>query len=509
MKNLLIAFILCFCSVGFASETQQANEDPVKLERSMFGALNVNEETPVIQVQFPYNINTEIIDVRLSKGGTATVNTGMLQLSTGTETTSVAWASTLKAAKYHPGQATVVKVAAKFSPCVDGNLQTVGIGEVGDGYAIGCFNDTFSTVRAHSGKAEVWNLAIDTDATTTGTITVTLNGNDNLIGILDTDTRAEIATKIRAATWDDVGDGWSDFNNGVGTIFKSWRSGHKVGAFTFGAGGTGATATFTELIHGVTTVLEVTPSTDFSHDDLSWVDITKGNVWRIRYQWLGFGQINYEVEDPQAGRFIVFHKEPYVNKNTIPSVQNPTMPMGFRTINIGGTSTATLSVSSAAVFTEGKILDNFVSYTASSPATSVDTDETPLLTICNKVVYGGAPPDGLINRVIIEPDFLSMLTDGAQNVVFTMSKNSELLGVPVFVDIDTNNSVVGADTSATGIVLGRILAQFGLEKVDADSRDLLNRGFELKPGDTLSVSAHSVSGTNAQVTNTLSWREKF
>jgi hypothetical protein len=385
------------------------------------------------------------------------------------------------------------------------------MGDIGDGIGFGCVGTEFGVARAFGGKNEVWNLSIDTDATSSGNVTITLAGEAKVVPVIISDTRAEIVTKIvNTENWDDLGIGWRPFEAGMQVIFKARLDGHQTGTFSFvDTDTTGVTGTLFEEIHGTDTTFAFTPQEEFSHDKLEWLNIEKGNVYRVRFQWLGFGMLTYEIEKPNTGKFIVFHQDAYANKHVIPSVNNPIFPIGIRNVNSGNTSTATISLSSAGAFIEGKNVASALSYSASSPSVEVTTTETPLLTICNRVVYGGTAPNGHINRISVEPDLLTMLSDGVKGVRITISKNSSLLGLPVFNDVDTANSVVGVDVAATGIILNRVIATFGLDKIDSNSEVLLGRGIELRPGETFSVSAHTLATTNDDVSITLSWLENF
>jgi len=510
-KLLLLITALVISTASYASETQITQTPSQRLDQSVFGDLNVAERTPVIQLQFPYDINTEIITPNTHKTGTITVSNGVLTVASGTDTDSYAYIQSRKFLQYRPGQGVSWLGAGFFDPCVAGNQRFFGMGDIGDGIGYGCVGAEFGVSRASGGANEVWTLSIDSDATASGDITLTLGGETKIIPVIIGDTRAEIVTKIvNTTTWGEVGPGWTPFASGMEVIFKAKLDSHQTGAFSFAdTDTTGVTGVFTEEIHGASTTFAFTPQAEFSHDKLNWLDITKGNVYRVRFQWLGFGMLTYEIEDPSTGQFIVCHQEAYANKHIVPSVSNPIFPVGVRNVNTGGTSTVSVNLSSAAAFVEGKNKSTSLSYSASSASVSVTTTEVPLLTICNRVVYGGTAPNGFVNRISVEPDLLSMLSDGVKGVVITISKNSDLLGLPVYTNRDTLNSVTGFDIAATGIVLNRVIASFGLDKIDAKTQVLLDRGIELRPGDTFHVSAHTLSGTNADVSCTLSWRENF
>ncbi len=52
---------------------------------------------------------------------------------------------------------------------------------------------------------------------------------------------------------------------------------------------------------------------------------TKGNVYKMQYQYLGFGQLRFFIEDQQTGGFILVHTIDYANRNTVPSFNQTAM----------------------------------------------------------------------------------------------------------------------------------------------------------------------------------------
>lgn len=56
------------------------------------------------------------------------------------------------------------------------------------------------------------------------------------------------------------------------------------------------------------------------------IDLTKDNLFRIRFGWLGAAPIYFEVFSPD-GEWIVFHKIKHPNTAAVPTVQNPNLPI--------------------------------------------------------------------------------------------------------------------------------------------------------------------------------------
>lgn len=75
---------------------------------------------------------------------------------------------------------------------------------------------------------------------------------------------------------------------------------------------------------------------------------TNGNVYRIVFQYLGFGAITFYVENPQTGIFMPVHQIKYANTSLIPSVTSPNYKIGFR---IENSTTTAISLASASLST--------------------------------------------------------------------------------------------------------------------------------------------------------------
>jgi hypothetical protein len=79
---------------------------------------------------------------------------------------------------------------------------------------------------------------------------------------------------------------------------------------------------------------------------------TNGNVYRIVFQYLGFGALTFYIENPETGFFIPVHQIKYSNTALIPSVTSPNYKIGYG-IESSSTSSITLSAGSLSTFIQG------------------------------------------------------------------------------------------------------------------------------------------------------------
>ena len=86
-------------------ESNHAGKLPVALEKSAFGHLLVDEESPIIQYSFEMTVdNTELFAQTLVNTGTITKSSSMAKISTGTTSASTAHFTSIKDVSYQAGQ---------------------------------------------------------------------------------------------------------------------------------------------------------------------------------------------------------------------------------------------------------------------------------------------------------------------------------------------------------------------------------------------------------------------
>lgn len=236
------------------------------------------------------------------------------------------------------------------------------------------------------------------------------------------------------------------------------------------------------------------------------IDFTKLSPYQIQFQYLGGGNMFFNIEHPDTGKFFRFHQIKYSNLYTSPSTYNPNYYFSMLVISTSG-QTVSLGTASYAYFTEGKTEHYELQQPQfSSGATKLAvTTETPIFTIRNKTTYSGKPN---FVSVLLEHLQASAESTAAATVSFKVVKNATLGGSPAWSDVHTNNSVVEYDTSATSATGGITLPVFKTAgTVSSLSEPITDLSILLEPGDTITVSA-SASKSSSIETNLL-WKELF
>lgn len=460
-----------------------------------FGEVAVAEPTPIVQLQFAYNINEKLATTRLN-GGSASVSGGLLSLSTGASANREATLLSHRPIKYSSGEGGKVMFTALYTTGAADSTQWLGIGTPSDGFFFGFNGTAFSILRRQGGAPETRILTVSTKSSTAEDITITLN-SDALATVAVTDgaDTTVTANEIAAADYSGVGPGWVAHSMGSTVIFTSFEASAQGGTYTLSSAST-AVGTFALGVTGATPTETVVALADWSEGSLPFtLDPTKGNVFMIQYQWLGFGMITYLIENPDTGRFIPVHKIKYANSAVIPSLNNPSLPLCAVVKNAANTSDIVLKSSSMAGFTEGKIESHVPPSSISANKAAIGTSETPVLSIHNHTIY-----QGVLNRVEVDILALSISVDGTKPAIVRIRHNPTLVGAS-FSDIDANTTVLRSDNSATSASGGEAI-EFTLSKEQSIiiGKDVLEK-IHLEVGETFTVSIEATNGTtDARVT---------
>lgn len=378
----------------------------VAIPRTAFGNVSCSLQNPVIQLNFIYNINTDIVDTTTTGIGSVSYSSSMAVVSTGAQGTSSAKVSSKRVIKYRPGQGCHISGTALFTTGISGSIQLFGVGNDIDGMFFGYNGETFGI----------------------------LHRNNSV-------------------------DSW--------VAQTSWN-GDKMD----GNGDTGQT-----------------------------LDPTKGNVYFIQYQWLGFGMIRYMVEDSNTGNFVVVHIIKYSNANIIPSLTNPIFPLMWEAKNTSNTSDIVVKGSSGAGEVEGNIRYLGPKNSIGNNKAGITTTITNIITIRNKATYASA-----INRIPINILRYTGAVDATKVVEYQIVLNTTLGGSPSYTDISTNTSVVDYDTTGTTITGGTIISFGTIAKEGSLSETLNEDDIILQPGDTLTFGIRATNGT-ADVSCSFRWVE--
>lgn len=484
-------------------------EEPLK---TAFGELSVESKTPKINHMFQYNINAEIWNTSVNNTATVTQSDGKAVVQTGATANTFSLLKSKETLKYIPGVGGDILFTALFTAGVAGSEQTVGVGDQEDGFFFGYNEASFGVLKRQGGERDIHEITITAGAGTgTGNITIKLDGDDTTVAVTNGDSVEQVVGKIVATDFSGAGGGWETYKVDNATVkFISMLAESAAGSFTFtDTGTTGVTASaITEILAGAVPTDAWTPQTAWNRDKMDGagpsgqtLDHTKGNVYKIQYQWLGFGSIVFSVEISGTGMFQIVHVIEYANLNTSPSINNPTLPISFISKNIANDTNIKVQGSSIAAFIEGRNDANGIPHSHSNAKTGIGVVETNLVTIRNKLIYQGA-----INRISVIPTFLSVSVDNVNDARVTLIRQGNVAGAVAWVDHGTNESVAEIDVAGGVVTGGTEVFSTLVPKNSADQIALKQFNIELHPGESLVVSATS-GGGNGAFSAILNWSD--
>ena len=470
--------------------------------KGAFGESLVTQMESVVQLLFTYNINPLIIDVR-DNGGNSSIENSMLKLSTGAAANQSSSILSREIARYQPGVGYRARFTGVFTTGVANSNQVIGIGDSGEGLFFGYNGTSFGIMRRKGGKPEIRTLTVTTASSTAEDITITLDGDaETTVTVTNSGDTTTTANEIASHDYSGVGGGWTAKAVGATVVFSSWSSSSKTGTYTLSSATT-AVGTFAQTLSGTSPTDNWVAQSSWNGDDIFdgngitgvTLDPTKGNVFQIDLQYLGFGLIRFFIEDPDDGEMHLVHSIEYANANTVPSLDNPSLHLHACAENSSNTSDIVLKTASMGIFVDGKRRDYGVNRGAENAANLSTANNTPVLSIRIAETYAGK-----LNRSQVKLNYASAAVDHTKPVVIKFYANPDLTGAS-FAAIDSNTSSVYKDTSATALTGGVFLFALPLGKTSNDVIDLkdnIDLG-RFGPGDVLTISADPVSATGADV----------
>lgn len=477
-------------------------------DRDAYGQAITTDLVPVYQINSINNLiddretNTVIIG-----NGQVVSQDGLMCLEITTSVGDITGLESKRRLPYYSGTGCLTRFTTIFDSPANGISQFGGIGNDGNGLFFGYRNTTFGILRVSGGEGEVRSLKIDTAENALATATITLNNVVHNIFIssgsgAEEFTAYQIAEKLSLQLYEveAIGDT---------VYFRSLLLQDELGTFSYSSTGA-STGTFTKVKAGNPTIVdEFIPQSSWNCDTMDGtgdsgmiLNPTLGNVYSIRYKWLGFGAIYFYIESDTTGRMIPVHRMTFANQSTSPSLRRPSMKTAFLLRSTGGTVAKTLKVGSFAGFNEGTPVEKLDSYFGKEASRLIPTTETNILTIGNKILFNDEVNSG---ELIIKS--VSLAIDGAQTVIFRFYTNS-VLGNDTIADyyinqnISTSSSIAYFDTRSRTLLGGVFLFSIVVAKDSSTRFDFPK--IKLERDETITVTGES-SGSSVQSSVAINW----
>lgn len=478
--------------------------------KSSFGEFLTAQTVPRLQIDAVYGLRTvtdhQVIEVGSATSSVADAITGKeFCCDSGTISGDAATIRSIRAIKYRPGQGAQLRFTARFSAPQVNNSQRAGGMNEGNELTFGYDTaQNFGILHRRGGRQEIRTLTITVAASGAETATITLNGV-TFTPALTAGTINHNAYELGAATY----AGWDVYHVGDTVIFISTTTGVKNGTYSFASTGTAA-GTFAQTGAGAENVDHWIPQTAWNKtklltaDDPFILDPSKGNVFQIQFQYLGYGGIKFFIEDPVTADYICVHSISFANANVGPSLDNPSLKVGWISENVDGAPVSAVQVygASGSAFVEGTVapIRNLDGHVVS--ALGIGATLTSVMNIRVMKVY-----NGYINLQEILPKLVSAAVDGTKSTIIQVLINPDLSGEP---DWGTHNTfgLVELDVTALTVTVNgatQEVANVGLAKVGHEVIPLSDLDVRLQPGDILTIAAQSLGSTD--IVASASWNE--
>jgi hypothetical protein len=254
------------------------------------------------------------------------------------------------------------------------------------------------------------------------------------------------------------------------------------------------------------------PAIEFSgSNDVDW-NRQLGNIYQLRFQWLGYGYLRFAMLDfeTEDGGYRRLHTIKYPNTSPDVHILNPTLPIFAEIQNAGNNTDVAMYTPSAGAFVEGdigEVVNPLDVFNAEDTAVTIaDTNNNHVLTVSNKSTFAG-----LTNRIPVQIDRITLSRGtGAALSRLRLYRNATFAGALTYADKDANNSPVAVSTTTTTITSVNAEKSYGLPASSAPLVIEFNPGeLVLQPGETISLGDQNSGVQSTDIVATLDWREQF
>jgi len=492
-------------------------------DKTPFGDIRVAEATPQVQHIFSYHINTNFVDV-LYNGDTnnqgITYENNLMKVRTGTNTGARNIVRTRDHVRYMVGTGVVIRFTMLFSGQSDSSCQILaGFGDSSNGYYFAHKDGGFGVLTRRSGVKEIRTMQLT--ATTNNNITVTLKGNTTgRIALSSTNVRTSALEiyqdEANNRTFSELGDGWEVFLDDDTLIFVSFSNGSKSGLYS--VAGLGMTATFAQIEAGNDPTDSFVAQSSWNLDPadgtktLPSLDLSKGNVYQIEFQWSGFGRIMFYIEDSVSGDLIPIHRVEYSNSNTLPSMLYPDMPITFDVYNGTAGDDITFYSASIAGFATGKInpfLGHKMSVLGDGEGVSVNGSGGNYVNVCT--IRNNEYFKSVRNRQEQYILSLGLEWDGSNSAQMKVFKNCifDTTNSMSWSSVDSDSAISVSTANEDITTVGELLASYGVGKSSVLDIDFSKFEYCLEPGAELTIAVRMVgsSSSTGDVSGSFLWVE--
>lgn len=264
------------------------------------------------------------------------------------------------------------------------------------------------------------------------------------------------------------------------------------------------------FLHRVRSVDNFTPASDWYIDPLNGrgpsgitIDPTKGNLWKVEFQYLGFGGITLSYGDPVTFAWLDVHAVQYANANTATSLGNPSLPFTIEVKNGTSILDVKAGAGSCVGYIQGKSEGLGEHFSTTEIGTTFGATEKALLAIRSKSTFYSKT-----NRVEALVRTITAAINGTKPAIIRVYKDPSITG-GTWNDVDAVESCMEANVTMTGWTGGRVIDSEALSGGDRGVMEYYIDKLPLERDQSLLITAEGFSGgSGIEATSTITWLEE-
>ena len=476
-----------------------------------FGEPTFNLLTPTSQATLTLGLSRlEWLTQSNGTGAIASAVSGSMVLESGTSTSGTCVVHLHKGLTYRSGQGSLIRQSAIFNTGVANTLAMVGGGNDESGFYFGYNGINFGIFHQQTGQQEVRRMTITAGVATSTDVTMTLGDAKVTKSIAGGGNIKTTAWELSQQNFNNVGVGWQAEACGADVYFVSLRPNPVTG--TFSAAALNMTSSFVRHVAGTAVSRTFTSQSLWNIDPMNGtgpsggtLDPTKGNVYHTSFQYLGFGNTKFAIEDQTAGIFIPVHNIQQANTRTSLILSNPRVFARWSVENSGSLASTYVSGSSGATFTEGQLLKKVgLRFAVTGSKTSVTT-EVPVISLRADRVFDHRVNFGSLETQTVTAT-IAIGGSGTRTATIAVYKDGDITGPVNFTKVSSTRSIASYDIAATGYAkntTGELIDAFVL----GGEASITDRAiqFHIGVGETMTITC--AANNSADIDVTLAWLE--
>ena len=231
------------------------------------------------------------------------------------------------------------------------------------------------------------------------------------------------------------------------------------------------------------------------------IDITKGNVFRVSFGFLGFAHITFEVLTDLG--WVAFHGIKYVNRETQTHITLPYLKLSAKVENLGNNTDVSMYSGSveAGIINGGGIKVSSRDFTQASTYSTL-AGENAVIVYHNKPTYGG-----IENRIETLLSIVSAASDGTKTVVIERYRLATPPTGGTWSDISPNSVMEISEDSTVDLTGAELTIAFNLGKTGEFFEKLEDLNFRMLPDDYICYVVRSAGAS--EIGLSAAWKELF